>query len=202
MSLIFKSLIKVVFICACFWMGGFLSFIQEIQLNTPSSPQKIDGIVILTGTPDRLNAGFDLLKETPGARLLVSGVNAKVTRETLRQATGQSKSLMDCCVDLGRIARNTEGNAKETALWVKDNDINEVVVVTSAYHMPRSLVELRRKMPDTKLIAYPVESATLDIKAWWTNLHTFIIGGGEFNKYVFSLIRSRLEMANTEEVSN
>lgn len=196
------SLIKVIFICACFWMGGYLSFIQDIQLKTPSLPQKIDGIVILTGTPDRLNAGFDLLKETPGARLLVSGVNAKVTRETLRQATGQSSSLMDCCVDLGRIARNTEGNAKETALWVKNNNINEVLVVTSAYHMPRSLVELRRKMPDTKLIAYPVESATLDIKAWWTNLHTFIVVGGEFNKYVFSLIRSRLEMANTEEVSS
>ncbi|USG61070.1 YdcF family protein [Sneathiella marina] len=200
MSLIFKSLIKVIFICGCFWLGGFLTFIHDIQITAPSLPQKVDGIVVLTGTPNRLKAGFDLLKEEPGARLLVSGVNAKVTRETLRQATGQSSSLMDCCVDLGRIARNTEGNAEETALWAKNHNIKEVLVVTSAYHMPRSLVELRRKMPDTALFAYPVKSATLDLQAWWTNLRTFVIVGGEFNKYVFSLIRSRLEIADKEEV--
>lgn len=200
MSMIFNSLIKVIFISAFFWVGGFLSFIQDIQQIPPSSPQKVGGIVILTGTPSRLKAGFDLLKEIPNARLLVSGVNAKVTQETLRQATGQSSSLMDCCVDLGRIARNTEGNAEETALWVKNHNINDVLVVTSAYHMPRSLVEFRRKMPKTNLVSYPVESTTLNIAAWWTNLHTFIVVGGEFNKYVFSLIRSRVEKTEKDEV--
>jgi uncharacterized SAM-binding protein YcdF (DUF218 family) len=196
---IVKSTLKILFISACFWLGGFLSFIQNIQDTPLPSFQGIDGIVVLTGTPARLNAGFALLKEIPDTRLLVSGVNAKVTRETLRQAMGQSTNLMDCCVDLGRIARNTVGNAEETALWAKNLDIDNILIVTSAYHMPRSLVELRRKMPGRRLVAFPVESTTLNIDSWWTSIHTFVVIGGEFNKYVFSLMRSRLETPSNEK---
>ena len=132
----------------------------EVSDVMPTPPQKVSGIVILTGTPARLTAGFDLLKDNEGARLLVSGVNSKVTRETLRQATGQSQELMNCCVDLGRLARNTVGNAYEASLWAKSHNFNSLAIVTSAYHMPRSLVELKREMPDVKLIAYPVASDT------------------------------------------
>ena len=202
MNSIIKNMIKIVFICACFWLGGFLTFVQNIQDTPIPSIQGVDGIVVLTGTPARLNAGFELLKEIPNSRLLVSGVNAKVTRETLRQAMGQSTNLMDCCVDLGRIARNTVGNAEEAALWAKNLKIDDMLIVTSAYHMPRSLVELRRKMPGKRLVAYPVESTTLDIEAWWSSFHTFAVVGGEFNKYVFSLLRSRLETPSNEKGSS
>ncbi|MEH6547214.1 MAG: hypothetical protein V7701_12325, partial [Sneathiella sp.] len=67
MGSIFKSMIKVIFFCGCFWMGGFLTFVQDIQHTAPASPQETNGIVILTGTPARLKTGFDLLKKTPGA---------------------------------------------------------------------------------------------------------------------------------------
>ncbi|MCF8468521.1 MAG: YdcF family protein [Sneathiella sp.] len=159
----------------------------------PTSEHMAGGIVILTGTPARLDAGFRLLKDGAGERLLISGVNSKVTRETLRQAMGQSTELMDCCVDLGRLARNTEGNAFETSLWARSHNFQSLLIVTSAYHMPRSLVELKRHMPDVKLIAYPVVSDTLDIQEWWKSPHTLVVVAGEFSKYIFSLIRARLE---------
>jgi uncharacterized SAM-binding protein YcdF (DUF218 family) len=174
-------------------MGGFLTFMDAVENRAPALPHNIGGIVVLTGTPARLTAGFDLLKENQGARLLVSGVNSKVTRETLRQATGQSSELMDCCVDLGRLARNTEGNAYETSLWAQSNDYDSLAIVTSAYHMPRSLVELKRQMPNIKLIAYPVASDTLELTGWWKNPRAFMVLAGEFNKYVFSLVRARLD---------
>jgi len=188
-----KAILAIIFIIFCLWTGAFLTFMEEIEgISTPPS-QKVGGIVVLTGTPARLTAGFNLLNKNQGARLLVSGVNSKVTRETLRQATGQSEKQMNCCVDLGRLARNTEGNAYETSLWVKSHNFDSLAIVTSAYHMPRSLVELKRQMPKVKLIAYPVASDTLELTGWWKNPRAFMVVAGEFNKYVFSLGRARLE---------
>tara|TARA_R110002110_G_scaffold154142_4_gene347889 strand:- start:3542 stop:4123 length:582 start_codon:yes stop_codon:yes gene_type:complete len=188
-----RGVLATLFILLCLWLGAFLTFMAEVSDVMPTPPQKVSGIVILTGTPARLTAGFDLLKDNEGARLLVSGVNSKVTRETLRQATGQSQELMNCCVDLGRLARNTVGNAYEASLWAKSHNFNSLAIVTSAYHMPRSLVELKREMPDVKLIAYPVASDTLELTGWWKNPRAFMVVAGEFNKYVFSLVRARLE---------
>jgi len=188
-------IVGVIFI----WIGAFLTFMHQIQETLPLPTEKVGGIVILTGTPARLSAGFDLLKSGAGSRLLVSGVNAKVTRETLRQATGQSETLMGCCVDLGRIAQNTVGNAKEAARWAKDNNFSRLLIVTSAYHIPRSLVELRRQLEGATLIPYPVKSTTLDIKKWWSSANTTWVITGEFNKYLFSLIRAFLERENTNE---
>ncbi|MEX1036619.1 MAG: YdcF family protein [Sneathiella sp.] len=188
-----KGVFATLFVVFCIWTGAFLTFMADVGNIAPTPTQKVSGIVILTGTPARLTTGFDLLKDNEGARLLVSGVNSKVTRETLRQATGQSQELMNCCVDLGRLARDTVGNAYEASLWAKSNNFNSLAIVTSAYHMPRSLVELKRQMPDVKLIAYPVASDTLELSGWWKNPRAFMVVAGEFNKYVFSLVRARLD---------
>ena len=188
-----KPVAIFVFLLLCLWAGGFLSYMAQVGNPPEEITTELDGIVILTGTPARLTAGFDLLKENEGARLLVSGVNSKVTREMLRQATGQSERLMDCCVDLGRLARNTEGNAYETYLWAQTNDYTTLAIVTSAYHMPRSIIELKRYMPDANLFSYPVANDTLGLDGWWKSPEAFLIVAGEFNKYVFSLVRARLD---------
>ncbi|TNE39777.1 MAG: YdcF family protein [Alphaproteobacteria bacterium] len=196
-----KGIVTVIFIVGSFWTGAFLTFIDDIRMPALPAAAKAGGIVILTGTPARLTAGFELLNEGAGERLLVSGVNSKVTRETLRHAVGQTSEQMNCCVDLGRIARNTEGNAFETMLWARAHDFKSLLIVTSAYHMPRSLVELKRQMPDIKLIAYPVANDTLEPESWWQKPHSLVTVAGEFNKYVFSLVRARLEQPKVSDPS-
>lgn len=199
MTLPSRSILIIVVALVFMWIGAFLTYMQQVQIPGREPTEKAGGIVILTGTPARLNAGFHLLKSGAGSRLLVSGVNAKVTRETLRQATGQSEELMNCCVDLGRIAQNTVGNAVETARWATSNEFGRLLIVTSAYHMPRSLVELKRRLPDATLLPYPVESTTLDLQKWWTSANTMLIVSGEFNKYLFSLVRAHFEEADTSK---
>jgi uncharacterized SAM-binding protein YcdF (DUF218 family) len=51
---------------------------------------------------------------------------------------------------------DTEGNAQETAHWIKSHGFHSVILVTNNYHMPRSLAELRRADPTTEIIPYPV----------------------------------------------
>ncbi len=199
MTVLSKGIVTVGFLLVCLWLGGFLTYFHDIRQPAPISPGRAGGIVILTGSPARLSTGFDLLTEGAGNRLLVSGVNSKVTRETLRQALGQSSNLMDCCVDLGRVAQNTVGNAEETARWAESNNFQSLIIVTSAYHMPRSLVELKRQLPNTKLIAYPVKSILSKSNGNGLSLNNLVVLVGEYNKYLFSLIRSRLETPAPEE---
>ena len=54
---------------------------------------------------------------------------------------------MTCCVDLDYSAINTEGNAIETKRWAHRRGIRSLIVVTSNYHMPRAMAELRASFP-------------------------------------------------------
>lgn len=189
----FSKWVKFFVILSLIWTGAFLLFVQDVNSPSFSSPYSADGIVILTGTPKRLKVGFDLLKSGAGKRILISGVNNNVSREQLRIAMGESNAVMTCCVDLGRKAIDTVGNAKEAFFWANKHKFNELLIVTSAYHMPRSLIELKRKMPNKTLYAVAARTDLLTLENWWKNpLATYVLAK-EFNKYIISLCRARLE---------
>ena len=113
-----------------------------------------DGIVALTGGPDRITVAYRLLDEGKGMRLLITGVHPDVTPISLKNIVPGDAEKFDCCVDLGRMAENTIGNAAETADWVRRNDYRSVILVTSTYHLPRARLELRRAMPTVEIVAY------------------------------------------------
>ena len=118
---------------------------------------KVGGIVVLTGGEQRLGAAMGLLDKGYGKRLLVTGVNRKIARDRLKSFMGKSApGLFDCCVDLGREAQDTIGNAQETASWVVSHSYKSIIVVTASYHMPRALTELHYAIPNCEFIPYPV----------------------------------------------
>ncbi len=185
--------IKLVLVVILVWFGAFLYYIQEISTHDKTISHTADGIVILTGTPARLKLGFELLKSGAAQRLLISGVNSHVSRAELQKAMGESDAVMSCCVDLGRLARDTVGNAYEASLWASENKFSTLLVVTSAYHMPRSLVELKRQMPHKNLQAVSPQADAVELEKWWTKPTLMYVLTAEFNKYVISLFRARLE---------
>lgn len=147
---------------------GFVSFANGVRgLAPPAGPLKADAIVALTGgSLDRLREGVRLLRAEAGARLLISGVNPAATDADIAQALEVEEALLDCCIDLGRSAADTIGNAAETAQWARARDYDTLILVTEDYHMPRSLLELRIAMPDVRLIPYPVASRTTQPEVW------------------------------------
>ncbi len=68
-----------------------------------------------------------------------------------------------------RDAIDTIGNANETAGWIRSNGYQTILVVTNNYHMPRSLLELRRANPGISFIAYPVVNSDLKSTNWLRN---------------------------------
>lgn len=148
--------------------GGFVVFASSVtrQLNNPAG--SADAIVVLTGGPTRIAEGAKLLRLGRGKRLLISGVNPQTGKASLMKISGLDLASFDCCVDLGYQALDTIGNADETRKWAEAHGYTRLLVVTSNYHMPRSLMELLRAMPNAKFIPHAVPHRKKASKTpWW-----------------------------------
>lgn len=175
------------------FVAGFLWFAEIVPTEEIALNRDADGIVVLTGGSSRIADAIELLGAGRGKRLLISGVHkATSTREIMRLAPHYEK-LVACCVDLDHSAVNTVGNAAETRRWVKAQGFRSLIVVTSSYHMPRSMSELERQLPEVRLIAFPVVSDKLRTEPWWTSLPTAKLLISEYLKYMLAQVRMRLD---------
>ena len=176
------------------WAAGLFAFASRVQQSTPAlDPPAADGVVVLTGanSNDRIRAAVALLSEGLGRRVLVSGVNRGVTREQLRAASHTARRVYDCCVDLGFTAVDTVGNARETAEWARARGFHSLTIVTSDYHMPRAMLELRAVMqpPQMTLQTYAVPTRALKSRRWWRSPGAARLMGMEYCKYLAILGR-------------
>ncbi|MDI9348944.1 MAG: YdcF family protein [Candidatus Symbiobacter sp.] len=149
-------------------------------------PPRADGIVVLTGGSLRTQAGLQLLLAGRAQRLFISGVNFD---EGLNQqiAAYLPPRLRLCCVELGRKAGDTPGNASETAEWVSRYRVRTLYVVTASYHMPRALLEFYQAMPHgVVLLPYPVFPAEFSPVHWWGNDRSRGLLIREYNKYLLA----------------
>ncbi len=170
---------------------GFVAFATQIAGAAPPSSPKAEGIVVLTGGSARIDSAMHLLAEHRASRLLISGVNPAVGTEALADTldAGPDATMLACCVDLGHAARDTIGNATETRDWVHDHRYASIIVVTSAYHMPRSLAELADAMPGVELVAYPIANPELHLADWWHDPDAFSLLVREYGKYLLTVTR-------------
>lgn len=185
------KLLTAIVIIALVWLVGLFAFAERVRgLTPPPEPARADAIVALTGpSAERVNAAIRLLEHGKGDRVLVSGVNPDVRRQELRALTPGSSKLFNCCVDLGFEAEDTLGNAHEIAAWARSKNYDSLIVVTSDYHMPRSLLELRSAAPDVELTPYAVATPSLDTPRWWRAAVTARRMTLEYMKYLAVLGR-------------
>ncbi|TAJ65412.1 YdcF family protein [Brevundimonas sp.] len=174
------------------WTIGLFAFADRVRGFTPApEPARADAIVALTGpSAERVNAAIRLLEQDKGRRVLISGVNREVRRQELRALTPGSNRLFNCCVDLGFEAEDTVGNAQEIAAWADAKGYDSLIVVTSDYHMPRALTEIRAAAPGVELTPYAVETPSLDNSRWWKAAVTARRMTLEYMKYLAALARA------------
>jgi uncharacterized SAM-binding protein YcdF (DUF218 family) len=178
---------------AVIFCGGFLLFATGIPRTETPPQHTADGIVALTGGASRISDAMDLLARNFGKRLLISGVNPATRPSELIKLTPEYEKLFNCCIDLGHQALNTTGNAAEIAQWSRALGFKSLIVVTSAWHMPRALVELRREANETELIPFPVVTDRMREAPWWTNAQTAKLLLLEYIKYLAAVLRVRFE---------
>jgi len=177
-----------IFILGVFFLG-LIGFANSIDREYPAGIKDADGIIALTGAQLRLKEAIRLLSTGHGKRLLITGVNPATTPKALRMMAPLSDRLFECCVDIDKIARNTIGNASAARDWAKKYKFSSLIIVTSSYHMPRSLVELRRALPEMELIPFPVSSKSFKIDAWWAYPGTMRLIVSEYLKFIPAVAR-------------
>lgn len=172
-------------------LGGFFSFAQHVDnITPPKTLPNADGIVVWTGKGGgRLQAGAQLLQTQKGERLLISGVHKDNGAEEISEVTGLAPELAACCLDLDYAAKDTFGNARETASWAKALGYDHIILVTSAYHMPRAKVEIAATAGRIHITPYPVERA--DARSWYRSAGRTKRLLQEYMKLLLSYARGR-----------
>ena len=137
--------------------AGFAAFVT-VAHRPATGPPQADGIVVLTGGPERVETGLRLLAAGRARLLLVSGVAHGAGLSEMLHRAGLEEQPLAPRITLGRAATTTLGNAEETAEWVRANGLNTLIVVTAGFHMPRALLEIGREVPQVKLYPVPVQA--------------------------------------------
>ena len=171
------------------WFGWLVWFVDGIRSETGDATSAADAIVVLTGGSGRIDAGLALLGAGRAQMLFISGVDRGTSRAEIRRRAECYPEAFECCVVLGREATNTAGNAEETGHWMVERDFTSLFVVTTDFHLPRSLIEFRRVMPNVRLIAVPVSARNIKIDSWWQWPGTAWLISQELGKYLVSVAR-------------
>ena len=172
------------------WVIGFIVFSIFAMAIKYTPLESAEAIVALTGGSDRIKEAIRLLEENKAPRLFISGVNESVTGFHLLKEI--SPELSDK-IELGYQAKTTRMNAVETESWLKQNDIHSIILVTSFYHMPRSLLEVKQKCPFVKITPYPIFPQSFEKDTSW--IHTryawqlFL----EYHKFLVVYLRHKIE---------
>ena len=146
----------------------------------PPLPAHIDGIIVLGGAEDtgsfarwgipglneggeRMTAGVELARRFPDAKLVFTGGSASLVYDDASQLPSRmtralwlSLGVPEAQILLEDRSRNTSENAIFTHRMIQPQEGQVWVLVTSAFHMPRS-VETFRRNGWTGLIPWPVD---------------------------------------------
>ncbi len=173
---IFLSFIFILFL----WLSGLIWFITQIpkiQAEIPKTPDA--AIIVLTGGAGRLEYGLQLLAQHKGSTMFVSGVGEKVTvSDIVKQAPDAiEKTINEAEIAIGHQAENTIGNAQEIRKWLKSSHYKNIILVTTNYHMPRSILEISTALPSVHIIPAPVIASDNELLF------------SEYHKYIASKLR-------------
>ena len=193
---IFFKQAKIIAIGCAVMAAIFISGLQYFVLNLPrqmaSPAHKSDGIVVITGGQQRLDAGLTLLANGAASKLLISGVGAGLNKVILAndlRLDQTQRDLLMCCAELEFAARDTRGNARAARHWAEINHIASLYLVTANYHMPRAKLAFEREMPHINIQYWPVSPDDLQIDSWWTNLRLVRLLAREYAKFLAEFIR-------------
>ncbi|MCB1531446.1 MAG: YdcF family protein [Alphaproteobacteria bacterium] len=174
-----KSLGKIILWAFVVWVAGLILFYAQIFLQKPQKTSVTsDAIVVLTGGKNRIEEGLSLFAQGKATHLFISGVHPDAAMRDITAKWSGETALPPCCITLGYEATTTHQNAQETKHWLEEKGYSSIRLVTSDFHMNRSLIEFREAMPDLKIIPHPVRQSDARPSDLWF----WIVSFKEYNK--------------------
>lgn len=170
------------------WLCGFVWFGNKINSYNDNYTQNTDAIVVFTGGRNRIAEAVRLLNNDMAEHLFISGVESHTKMKDIAKKIKITIKHPEK-IELGYNATNTIENALEIKDWIEKNNIKSIRLITSNYHTPRSLAELKALHLSLVVIAAPVYSERVS-QYWWQSWGTFKLIFSEYNKYLVVIFRN------------
>ena len=169
-------IVLVVFFGAVWAINSYLDVDNLRGCDTTPSTKKgcqaADAVVAISGgdTTARTNEAIKLFKNGWGQVLIFSGAaadksgpsNARVMEE---QAISAGVDPTDILID--EVSETTAQNAAETSNIFKTNGITSAIIVTSAYHERRAMLEFDKRATGVEIRGHPVATDNQWGPFWW-----------------------------------
>lgn len=166
--------------CSCCPLDSWLLLPLEQRFPRPTLPQQTAGIIILGGfetvslsrtrnelslnaAAERLTEGLVLAHRMPAARIIFTGGDGTMLQSEGSAASNVGAYLRSVGIEAGRIvledkSRSTAENGEFLARLLQPKPGERYILVTSAFHMARSVAVFRRH--GFEVIAWPVDYRT------------------------------------------
>ena len=170
----------IIFFAGSGLLPGIMMRSLENRIPAGTIPSKINGVIVLAGMvnmessrkglielteqSDRIIEGIIMLQKYPEAKLIITGGSGYLKQgENLKEADYLKKLAISLGVNEERIliernSRNTHEHAVALAKILRAKEGGQWVLITSAFHMPRSFGCFKKE--GLNVIPYPVDYKT------------------------------------------
>ena len=167
------------------------SFFYKKIFNYKNNLNYNYNFIVLTGGDNIVKKSLKIFFsiKNKNKNLFISGVGQGFNKKTLKKLTQNNPNynrIIDCCIQIEGISRNTFSNAVESLKWVKSKKINSFVLLTNNYHMPRAILEFKSIFKDILITPYVFIDEN---KIWWKTKINYI---SEYFKYKLTYLRINL----------
>ena len=169
-------------------LASFQKFVLTLPNDETNLPAPIDGLVVATGGQLRIQKGVELLAGGKADRMLISGVGKGITKELLKEnlaISNRQASFFDCCVEIEFTATDTNGNAQATFEWMQKHALDDILLVSANYHLPRAELIFKQYLPENSVYFQAVNPPDLKLSAWHSNWQTTRLLLKEYLKYIY-----------------
>ena len=169
-------------------LASFQKFVLTLPNDETKLPAPIDGLVVATGGQLRIQKGVELLAGGKADRMLISGVGKGITKELLKEnlaISNRQARFFDCCVEIEFAATDTNGNAQATFEWMQKHALDDILLVSANYHLPRAELIFKQYLPENSVYFQAVNPPDLKLSAWYSNWQTTRLLLKEYLKYIY-----------------
>ena len=165
----------------------FINFYRNIFSFT-NNAQQSNNLIVLTGGTNRIKQTLEIFfnKYPTKNILLVSGAGTGFNKNIMSTYLPNNKNaqkVLNCCINIENISKNTKTNAIESFKWIKKNNFKSITLITSDYHMQRSLVEFKKIFGEINIIPFVLRSDNSNIRAMYNNYFV------EYLKFLIARLR-------------
>ncbi len=187
---IFLIIIAILFGLIVFALPAYLGPDDLAKCTKPEAGTcaPADAIVAISGgdTLARTGEAINLYKAGWGKKLIFSGAAADKTGTSnaeamKRYAIGLDVPESDIIIE--EFSQNTAENAVNTGLFIHNNNLRKIILVTSAYHQRRANLEFRLRLGENvTIVNHPVAHDRQWTPTWWMTFSGLWLAFGELIK--------------------